>query len=331
MQPTVYQENKNNFIESRNISAVETYARSLNALSEVEIAKGKDLYDFNIDEIKEAILNKEYTSRTTVLSITNIMKNYINWAIETKLKSESVNPLVELPNDFLNELIDDTRRTLVSEDELAFVEDTVCENAQDAVISRLIFEGVCGKDFAELLNLKYDDMDKSTNTLLLTDFDGSKRTIKISYRLIVMIDRAHAQERYETDAYWDNTHHTFMVESPYVLKNIKWRQQATGDLRVKGHTVRKRLNKFRDNGFKFMTRKTLQKSGMLYKAKELLQRDGELSKKQWDIIASTYNFKLFTQPSGQQYYAINEYKRDINVEKIREVYNPERKLGKTFN
>ncbi|MBX0320120.1 phage lytic cycle repressor MrpR family protein [Shouchella clausii] len=322
-------ENKIAFLESREIASKESYARVLKLSAEAEKSLGVDLYDFSLEQIKEVLLNQKYSSRTTVLSIISIMRNYINWAIENGKRTNPENPLEHINNNdeaFFAEVVNDTKKIFFSEDELTFIEDTVSPNPQDSVILRLIFEGVGGKNFSELINLKYTDLNKNNNTLLLTNEEGEQRTIKISYRLIVMIDRAFEQEKYITDARWGESPKAELVPSPYVIKKIKLRKSNESDLRVKSYVIRKRLERYRDKGFTFLMRKKIQKSGMLYMAKELFQREGKLEKEQWDLIAKQFGFKLFTQEKGVQYYALNAYKQSINIDKIKEVYDPTKTL-----
>lgn len=195
-KPVFNLETKENFLENYNIEGTrKNYLRVFTKTAPLEQKMGKDLYEFNEKELSKALKAFDSRNRATLESYARYISSYLNWAISEGLAE--VNLLEKLkPNDFLRFVVH--QEQYITEEFLTKIENQM-ENYQDSVISRLIFEGVGGKGFTELLNLKEEDVDFENCTLTLYEEtnDGIKiRELKVSLHAIELIRGALNQKRY---------------------------------------------------------------------------------------------------------------------------------------
>src|SRR5690606_32760586 len=144
-------------------------------------------------EIESVLYGFEANNRNTVESYGRIISSYLNWSVKNKIRED--NPLTSFkPGDFEKYLTND--EIYMSDKQLRRYEDQ-CENPQDAVILRLLFEGLSGKELSEICNLKKTDVDRENNRLFLMDAgSNSGRILPVEQRTIDLIDAAIAQRMY---------------------------------------------------------------------------------------------------------------------------------------
>jgi len=145
---------------------------------------GKDLYDFNREELKKFFFNLK--PRTTGGSKQNVgwVINYINWAIEHKIK-KGINPLASVEKEWKEQFANSDAKFLWTDKEIDEIIGWI-KNVQDQTIVSLLFAGIKGEDNAEITNLQIKDVHELDGTLTLTDKDGSVRTKEVTPRLIAL-------------------------------------------------------------------------------------------------------------------------------------------------
>jgi len=173
-------------------SSGKTYLSILDGTKSKEIQFNKSLYEFNQTEIEDLIKSKKLDSLNSVKLYVNVIKSFIRYCVETGYathdplgnvnNSEWIKQFIPaekpyLPDYKLNELVDK------------------CINPQDAVVLQLLFEGVCGKEYSELLNLKVSDVNTKDSTLKLNN-QGKIRYLEVSQKCIDLIFQADKQEDY---------------------------------------------------------------------------------------------------------------------------------------
>ena len=106
---------------------------------DVEDVLQKDMYDFNMSELKQVLLNANKSTLNSVRAFASMIKKYIDWAIRTGLTNSNINPMEMFTVSDYEECIDKSRKLFISEEELIEIEDQLV-NYQDKVILRLLFE-----------------------------------------------------------------------------------------------------------------------------------------------------------------------------------------------
>lgn len=150
-----------------NPSLFKQYITLFRNSKEVEAYYKKDLYDFNEDEMKTLLKlfrTKTYNAITTKYSA---LKMYISYAKSVGHKGIQTPPTsLLLKAKDLEELINDfgfasrycTRKSLENSLQMLI-------NPSDKVIFMLLFEGVNGKAYSDIINLRSEDIDFDNNEL----------------------------------------------------------------------------------------------------------------------------------------------------------------------
>jgi hypothetical protein len=313
---------KKRFLNEANESEKVLFTRLFSRAFIDEKRLEKDLYDFSLPQIKSFLNRLNPSKFNTARQYCYSVSKYIDWAIKEDLRKNNINPLIGMiDDDFVNGFIDESKETLFDEYTInEIIED--CENDQDAVIIKLIFEGVGGDGWSELLNLHKDDILEG-NCLRLTDKNNTTRTLKVSHECIGLIYSALEQSVY-------------LKNNGQVSNSIK---SKTLNLVKNDFVLKKKITKNKDEGkvSKFHVNKTIEKlavifekpyltptnirdSGMLKMAKDLLERDGKLDKKQYNEISERFNIGK-TKLNGKLQYNYFRYKKNfLNEETIKKIY-----------
>lgn len=278
-----------------------------------EEIKGKDLYDFSLEEIGSAINGINGASENTFQVAASRIRTYITWAIENGYRASNDNPLDGVPNTWANSFIK-SRKNLFSEQEI----DDICDqliNGQDRATIRLIFEGVLGNKIFELANLKKTDINWSHNILVLHEADGEERTIVVSDKCMESIKDAMSQNVYRM--YKDMSKgikELLLVDNDYIIRPVA-RRTSSYVAPIRKAALYSRIAKIGEvTGYDYLTTKGIQQSGIIKKAKDLFEQDGVLGVKQIRKLSEI--FKL----SKSKYHNRNRIKEAANRENIHNLY-----------
>jgi integrase len=314
---------KNRFLNEANESEKVLFTRLFSRAFIDEKRLDKDLYDFSLPEIKSFLNRLNPTKFSTARMYCYFVQKYIDWAIKEDLRKTNINPLVGMiDDDFINGFIDESKETLFDEDTInEIIED--CKNDQDAVIIKLIFEGVGGEGLEELLNLREKDVDEENNALLLTNKDGSTRTLKVSDECIKLVKYALAQKEYykrNGEVSENSRSKTIaLVDNDYVLKTGITKNEGEG--KADKFLVYRRLSVLGELFEKpYLTFTNIRDSGMLKMAKDLLERDGKLEKEQYIEISERFNIGKIRLNGELQYNYFTYKKTFLNEETIKKIY-----------
>lgn len=264
----------------------------------------KDIYDFTLTEIEKFMEQEQPPSLITARAISSIINMYIAWAIEQGVAT--TNPIdtllaqVDWPHRYV------VNRPWLTEEQVARLADA-CENAQDAVILHLLFEGVGGKALQEIINLTIRDVDIE-NCILTLRQEYSTRTLKVSEKLIKMIRVAYSEAEYVFP------HHRSpkraiaqLIPSEYVVRPVQVGRAESPN--VNRGIIWGRVDRIGQLNDMELSIKSLQWSGMLHMAHNLFQQHGRLSKPQYEQIAATF---------AQNFW--ESVRTNIDMEKVELVY-----------
>lgn len=306
---------KERFLETYPEQTRPGYRRIFITSKRTEELLGKDLYDFSLEEIEDVLHDLSPTTFSASQTNGRIVTAYISWAIQEGLRQNNINPLRIVDPQYFTKFVDPTLNMFFTEKKLREIEDQ-CVNAQDYAIFRLLFEGVNGSRLSEIRNLKKADVDSDNLRLTLTDADGSQRVIDVSPRAISFVEKAAKETVYykKNGEPIDNEKvrpYTDLVDNEYVFRSSITRTEHYGMVDI--HLIYRRINMVKELfEIPFFTSTNIAKSGMIYMAKELVKRDGDLLREHYLMIAD--RFKV------NNWYSIKEY---VNMDNIKKLYGDE--------
>lgn len=286
------------------------YERIFNITSGKEFALGKDLYEFTFKEMETVLFGFKANNRNTIETYARIISSYLNWSVKEELTDK--NQLVDLkPNDFTKYLTNEEE--YFTEKQLRRLESRM-DNYQDALIIRLLFLGVGGKQMSEIRNLKKGDIDKDNKRIrLINALKEDKMTglpVKFTERWLTvddeytfgLIDGAIKQRTY-TKRNGDikyNPHirpYTDLVSNNYVIRSSITKTENFNYPTDK-FVIYRRIQMLSEVfGIDDFTAKLIQRSGMIYYGNKLIQ-DGKLSLDDMKMVADRFNMKSYHNLKG---------------------------------
>lgn len=293
-----------------------TYKRVFLKSEYMEELLGKDLYEFNLSEIEDVLYHMNPKTMPASLLNGRTLTAYISWAIEQGLRSNTINPLKAFSSSYFDKFIDKSLKLYFNDSEIRQIEDG-CNNPQDAVIIRLLFEGVNGKYYSELRNLKKQDVDFDNCILTLTDQDGEQRKLKVSQRAIDLIGKAIEQKHYwkrngEVDPTSNVREYTDLVDNDYVIRPSNTKVEDVNSP-IKKNVLFRRIRMISDVfGLPYLAANNITKSGIIYLAKEKVKEGWNVDTKLYKEIAQRFNYNNF--------YRLKDF---VNKENLTDLYEEE--------
>ncbi|MXQ55000.1 site-specific integrase [Shimazuella alba] len=320
----IFNENvKNEFLKTiTNEKTAHNYNRIFVVTHKYEEDLGKDLNRFSLEQLEKILYDFEANNRHTIESYARIISSYLNWCVQQGILKN--NPLSKLTSSDFDKYVSD-QEVFLSEKQLRRYEDQ-CTNYQDAVIFRLLFEGLSGNQHSEICNLKGSDVDFENNSLhlinsLKVDEKGfplkfTERTIKVSDRAMELVRGAIDQKTYvkrnglmSTAASNVRDFHD-LVENQYVVKAAVTRNKEEVNVPTDRYVIFRRIRLITQIlGVEHVNAKIIQRSGMLYLANQLVQDGEEITIDDLKIVANRYNLKT--------YFNLKSF---LTLENIRKVY-----------
>ncbi|MCM3341710.1 integrase [Paenibacillus sp. MER TA 81-3] len=308
------EEVKRRFMQEYAAGTQKIIARLFKVSQTLENDVNKDLYDFNREQLRR--LFYLYLPKTVYSSRANVtwVSKYIDWAIDEGL-AHGLNPLDGVAKEWKEQFVIKGIKKYWTDQEIDKII-LKCVNAQDAVIVSLLFNGVRGVANSELLNLKSEDVDATSNQLTLLDDKGNRRTIAVSEQCIDLCVKALRESEYEkkngNPSIDIKAPTAWLVENNYVIKSSHTRTEHFNE--AEKNIIHRRLSniakEIKEPSF---TPMNIRYSGMLAMAKNLYAQFERLERSEYKLI-----MKQFNEESEQSGYRIrNEF---LNLPKLRELY-----------
>lgn len=308
-----------------NENTIRNYSRIFYITAEYEETLGKDINQFTLEEIEPILYSFEANNRHTIETYGRIISSYLNWCVQNGIVKN--NPLSALTSDDFDKYVinDDV---YFSEQQLRLYEDS-CVNYQDAVILRLLFMGVGGKQLSEIRNLKRSDVDFQHNMLYLTnslqeDEDGfptkyTERTLKVDERTMYLIQKAMNEKTY-TKRNFDTLpshvrEYTDLIENEYVVRASITRIRNV-NAPVDKNVIHRRVRIVAETmNLKALTPKIIQRCGMLYELSNIVGNGDEVTLDDIKIVAKRFDIKSY-----------HNLKSFLTIENVRKHY-PKREMS----
>lgn len=258
--------------------------RILRLFNKEELAKGRDLYELNEEEIKELITSLPSTSKRTIQSLSCVFDKYHNWAIEKGLNVTNINPMnnINVTEDLLIGLQKKTlKKKFLTKSEMYESIDEYLKNEtsvyQCASIVPLLFHGIAGEGFCEIRNLKPEDVNFDTNIITIKGSE-STREVWVDDKCLALIEEAcNETYRLRADGKIDNYN-----PSDYIFKNSKLGNTDP----IKRQRVFERVKEVLGG---VVTPMSLLKSGQMEMLKRMLKEKGTLTNDDYKLVTKLYN------------------------------------------
>lgn len=189
------QEGKEIFLDSININKYpfRWWERLFEKTIELEEKNQKDLYNFTTPEILELYKFLDVKSLESLMIYNINLVKYGDWALMNNLSIDGQNHFSEIDNELLADCINPigVNKSVITEEQL---EDILrqLDNAMDKYVFYALWEGIKGKEYSEILELRMVDINEATKEVSLS----SGRIIKVSDRFIAIAKEADQQTTY---------------------------------------------------------------------------------------------------------------------------------------
>lgn len=225
-------------------------------VSEMESKLNKDVCNFTYYEILEYYKLLNRTSINSLRVLNSQFSIYTQWCLQQNLVVDSQNHFLEIRTEDYAKCVTKVlfNKKIVSKDVVLQWVDEL-ENAKDRFILLGLFEGIKGKEFCELANLRPEDINGNIATLC------TEREVIISDKLRSIIDDCISEEFYYPI---NGSHKTKMIDVGYVIKNY-CNVRSDQDSFQRGRMIYTSLRKiFQYFGiYPMMTAKDLYESGKI--------------------------------------------------------------------
>lgn len=253
-----------NILKNKSESQLNLGKNVLIKIDEVELSKGKNIYTFELGEIKEFLRGLEATSISTLNTYYSILKKYIEY-INTTCENKDINfDTLKLSSSDMTELLDQQahkERYIKREDLFKLISNAV--NPQDKALFLLLFEGVRGKEYNDLRLLQEKDIDFETNTIQLPN----KKLVIKDRRTMFILKSAIRQSEYYYERLNKDTNEVEMAEyrinenNYFVIKRVM--HKNLGLEPYVSNRIKVKIQKFaKEMGRSALTGNTIYNSGL---------------------------------------------------------------------
>lgn len=188
--------------------------RMFNRTESFEEKLAKDICCFTAYEIVDFYKTINFSSMESLVVLDNHLSLYVEWCLQQNLVPDCQNHFAEINNDTLLKCINTTTlsKSIISKELLDIWIDRLV-NPSDAFVMLCLYEGIKGKSFCEIANLK------------ISDFSGNKVKLCTGREMIVSDQLADlAEETDKTKDYYavsfTNSKKYSLIDDGYIIKRF---------------------------------------------------------------------------------------------------------------
>lgn len=133
--------------------------RIFNQISSLEEQLNKDCCEFTINEIIMFYQSKCSASIESLNVLNSMLRNYTNWCLNKNMIRDNQNHYNEVTLDLMNQCLNYglIMDKIITKRDLIFATKEL-DNPSDKALVLALFEGICGDNMCELVNLHYEDI-----------------------------------------------------------------------------------------------------------------------------------------------------------------------------
>lgn len=310
---------KESFIEQYNENTQKMYKYVLCKTAETEELLDKDLCLFSYNELDQLFMGLEATSLPSVYTHVCIIKRYIDYClIQGDIVPSGINYASRFLGDDLKRYISVsaiTQKYITYNDLMNINNLTV--NAQDVIPFFLLFYGVKGEKFEEIVNLKITDCDRENGNLTLTRNNGEQRIINVPDLVFEIIQEAVNQTEYQkSNGEMEEKHAELYINNKSMAPPIatiyptKYVVRTIGRKKLSGVSpiiINSRVAKVSHwNGYDYLNPTNVWLSGMIHFTKEYVKENNleELTVDDWEMINKRFGYSK----NSRQYASVTKNK-----------------------
>lgn len=334
------QEIKERFINSyKNDESRVAVSNMMKKAAKTENVYNKDLYDMTLNEIDDVVSSLASSSQNAAYNKLLRIERYVDWAIKNGYRKSNINLLNSISGkrEYAIKFVADRKNDFFTKDEIIDMMDSLVNDVDKAIFLGL-FEGINGREFSELLNLKISDITiegsqgwaKLTNeTLINGEIIVVDRKIPISDLLADTLKRAQEQTEYlnkNGDAEGDDRHRTSDIEtSEFIINKMK---RGVHGGRPNKSVMNRKFKEFKNVfGYRFLKADHIKKSGIMNMAHDL-QENEVLTEENLNKIAAHYDTWNKDMNIGQKRQSRTRIADVIITKEFEELYEYKLKLVK---
>jgi len=281
------QEIKEKFIMlQENIDTQIVYRSVLSSCYDFEKELNKDVYEFNISEMRILFKKFDANSYNSIRHKTSIIYNYMKFIYEDGITTKPPMHFFrgrEALEQFVNKV--DKIQKYITKDNLYIDIHNILVNAQDEAIFVLLFEGF--KNLEEISNLVKKDISVESQTVRINS-GKSPRTIKVSKQAMYVIEEAMNEDVYvknngvfeEMPLYPE----ALLEDTPYIIKPTRAKNKT--EYQCTSNRIRQRFDKTkRILDLHLVTPKSIWESGIYEFVKDI---NGLLSMAECEIVNNRF-------------------------------------------
>lgn len=312
------------FLNQFSPKTAKTYRNVFTKTFTIEEKFNKDLSKFNLDDVAEVMNLIKPKTKQSSRSYGRVITKYNSWRNGKDFK---------VPQKFFDQFVPKQSNLYFKKSSIDYVIKHLV-NDSDALIIKLLFEGVEGKEASEIRNLKITDCKSDfivvcdDKHLVVETKEGEERkyytkdavrAVPIEKDTLRLIKRSHNEPDYwRKNAQAEGRANGRMelpsaYETPYVIKTAKTQGKHYMS-KASQYTIYNRIEMignldWGDIDPEAFTTKNIKRSGMIYEAYKILKDGGELDNDSIDYICKKYNV------AGQWYV-----KDFLNSETVEDIY-----------
>lgn len=281
-----FYDNKINFIKEKGYDEESSIKKYLYVILNENVAlaeknKDKDLYDFNTSEIVDLVNNTFITVKTGVKNQNfNIIKTYIDWAIERGLLVTGINPCDSITdNDFKvsEKMAKDYYQTL--DEFYSWLKELKCSKVDKALITLVRY----GVEIKETVILQFEDINKEEKIITIRN-NNDVKFLPIDDKFIEVME----DSKYCSD--YDKT--SYIQDGDYIVKQTRKGRRERPEV----NSIRNRFNVISVNNGITRINPTMLKDNREYDLLlEIAKRNGKLATKDFKDIIQIFNYKNITE------------------------------------
>lgn len=295
----------------------------------VERVLGKDIYEMTYNELEDVAYALKNTSSNAVYNNVLKIENYIKWASDNGYRKGNLNPLENTNKvEWSKKFVATRENYYFSRKDILDMMDEL-ENNPDKAILLALFEGIKGKGFSEILNLKMSDITQQDgiNWVRLYDDAGKERDLEISDELVYVLEKTDRQREYYANN-GDNKKTGKNVASVYVPSDKIFKKTTRGnqsDNELTFTFINRKFIFYKEFfEMKFLKPKHITDSGIMHYANELSEEES-IDAKSIVEIADRFDTPMNTY-NGKKYRNVTTVKKVIEIPTFKTLYGYEMKF-----
>lgn len=286
---------------------------------------GKDLHEMTLKELEGVLRGLRCSSSKAVYNSVNKIEEYLMWCAGKGYRRTNISPFPQHDRE------DWGKQFIVSYMNYSFTKEQIDDmldilvNEVDKALLLLLFEGVRGDQYSEVLNLKEEDIfeEEGQSYLRLTNLDESQRVIPISKQLHNLLVFANRQTEYINkngeSASQDSRHYwSEFAESEFIFKRIRRGRQGG---RLNNFFVNRKMGLFKEVfDHPHLKATHIIASGMMHMAHEIHQKNGVFTSDDARRIADQFDTSYTTGVTEHRYRNVTIIRKVVESEEFEKLY-----------